>query len=164
LINSLFASFGSGIYEPSTGVLLHSRGMSFRTDPHHPNAIAPGKRPLHTIVPGLLRRAGRAVMPFGVMGGHYQAAGHAHFLSQILDHGCDIQEAADRPRSFAVGGKLSLERTLSKETGDGLRRRGHSVEWSEIPIGGAQAIWIDHDRGVLFGASDHRKDGMAIGF
>jgi gamma-glutamyltranspeptidase/glutathione hydrolase len=163
LINSLFASFGSGIYEPSTGILLHSRGMSFRTNPDHPNAIAPGKRPLHTIIPGLLRRAGRTLMPFGVMGGHYQAAGHAHFLTQILDRGCDIQEAADWPRNFAFDGKLLLERTLSKEVGDDLLRRGHCVEWSETPIGGAQAIWIDHDRGVLFGASDYRKDGMALG-
>jgi gamma-glutamyltranspeptidase/glutathione hydrolase len=162
LINSLFAPFGSGIYEPTTGVLLHNRGTGFRTDPMHPCAIAPSKRPLHTIIPGLLFCEGRPVMPFGVMGGHYQATGHAHFLSQVLDRGLDIQAASDEPRSFCFNGKLSLERSLSQAIFDDLAARGHAVEWSELPIGGAQAIWIDHDRGTLFGASDHRKDGMAL--
>jgi gamma-glutamyltranspeptidase/glutathione hydrolase len=163
LINSLFAPFGSGIFEPNTGVLLQNRGWSFRTDPEHPNAIGSRKRPMHTIIPGLLCREGRVVMPFGVMGGHYQAAGHAHFLSQIIDHGCDIQEASDRPRSFAFDTKLTLERTLSSDLASELARRGHQVEWSEVPIGGAQAVWIDHERGVFLGASDHRKDGAALG-
>ncbi|HUF19457.1 MAG TPA: gamma-glutamyltransferase family protein [Burkholderiales bacterium] len=164
LINSLFAPFGSGIYEPKTGVLFHNRGIGFRTDPKHPCAIAPRKRPLHTIVPALICRDGKPIMPFGVMGGHYQAAGHAHFLYQVLDRGLDIQVASDEPRSFAIDGKLSLERTVSPAAADILARRGHAVEWSELPIGGAQAIWIDHQRGVLFGASDHRKDGMALGY
>jgi gamma-glutamyltranspeptidase / glutathione hydrolase len=101
-------------------------------------------------------------MPFGVMGGHYQATGHAHFLSQILDHGLDIQAASDAPRSFAFDGKLSLETTISQTAFDELARRGHAVNWSDFPIGGAQAIWIDHQRGIMFGASDHRKDGMAL--
>jgi gamma-glutamyltranspeptidase/glutathione hydrolase len=164
LINSLFAPFGSGIYEPTTGVLFHNRGTGFRTDPKHPCAIAPRKRPLHTIIPGLLYRNGKPIMPFGVMGGHYQAAGHAHFLSQVLDRGFNIQTASDEPRSFAFDGKLSLERTLSQAIADDLTRRGHAVQWSDFPIGGAQAIWIDHQRGILLGASDHRKDGIALGF
>ena len=162
LINSLFAPFGSGIFEPTTGVLLHNRGTGFRTDPRHPCVIAPHKRPLHTIIPGLLFRDGKPIMPFGVMGGHYQAAGHAHFLSQILDRGLDIQAASDEPRSFAFDGKLSLEKTISQAAFDDLARRGHAVNWSDFPIGGAQAIWIDHQRGIMFGASDHRKDGMAL--
>ena len=162
LINSLFAPFGSGIFEPRTGVLLHNRGTGFRTDPKHPCVIAPHKRPLHTIIPGLLFRDGKPVMPFGVMGGHYQAAGHAHFLSQILDRGLDVQSASDEPRSFSFDGKLSLERTLSQGVFDDLARRGHAVDWSDLPIGGAQAIWIDHQRGIMLGGSDHRKDGMAL--
>lgn len=163
LINSLFAPFGSGIYEPETGVLLHNRGMGFRTNPDHPSAIAAGKRPMHTIIPALLYRDDKPVMPFGVMGGHYQAAGHAHFISQILDRGLGLQEASDMPRSFAFNGKLSLETTISPAVKADLEARGHTVEWSEFPIGGAQAVWIDCDRGVLTGASDHRKDGMALG-
>jgi gamma-glutamyltranspeptidase/glutathione hydrolase len=102
-------------------------------------------------------------MPFGVMGGHYQATGHAHFISQILDHGRSIQAAADAPRSFAFDGKLSLESTIAPAIKDDLARRGHIVEWSDFAIGGAQAVWIDEDRGILIGASDHRKDGMALG-
>jgi gamma-glutamyltranspeptidase/glutathione hydrolase len=163
LINSLFAPFGSGIFEPQTGILLHNRGTGFRTDPRHPSAIAPRKRPMHTIIPAMLYRDGRPVMPFGVMGGHYQATGHAHFISQILDHGRGIQAAADAPRSFAFDGKLSLESTIAPDIKDDLARRGHIVEWSDFAIGGAQAVWIDESRGVLFGASDHRKDGMALG-
>ena len=162
LINSLFAPFGSGIFEPTTGILLHNRGSGFRTDPRHPCAIAPHKRPLHTIIPGLLFRDGKPIMPFGVMGGHYQATGHAHFLSQIFDRGLDIQAASDAPRSFAFEGKLSLEKTISQATFDELARRGHAVNWSDFPIGGAQAIWIDRQRGIMLGASDHRKDGMAL--
>ncbi len=162
-INSIFAPFGSAIFEPRSGVMLHNRGASFRTDPAHPNAIAPGKRPLHTIIPGLVCRDGRPVMPFGVMGGHYQATGHAHFLSQVLDQGLDIQSASDAPRSFAFGGELSLESTMDADVQAELARRGHAVKVADEAIGGAQAIWIDHARGVLFGASDHRKDGLALG-
>lgn len=162
-INSLFHGFGNGMFDPETGVLLNSRGSSFRAYPGHPNSIAPRKRPMHTIIPGLLCKNERIVMPFGVMGGHYQATGHAQFISQILDHGSDVQAASNAPRSFAFDGKLSLERTISPEIKDDLAARGHLVEWSDAPIGGAQAIWIDHERGVLIGASDHRKDGMALG-
>ncbi|WP_046866760.1 gamma-glutamyltransferase family protein [Microvirga massiliensis] len=162
-INSLFAAFGTGIYAPRSGVLLHNRGISFTTQPDHPNAIAPGKRPLHTIIPGMVVKDGRAVMPFGVMGGHYQATGHAHFLTRVLDWGEDIQQASEAPRSFAFAGRLQLESTIPPDVAEELVRRGHDIEWMEAPIGGCQAILIDHDRGVLYGASDHRKDGMAAG-
>jgi gamma-glutamyltranspeptidase/glutathione hydrolase len=164
LINSLFNSFGSGIYAPKSGVLLHNRGWGFRLDASHPNALAPGKRPMHTIIPGMVMKGGRAVMPFGVMGGHYQATGHANFLSNVFDLGMDIQSASDAPRSFAYDGPLSLEPTYGRELGDDLARRGHQVSWAEAPLGGCQAIWIDHARGILLGASDHRKDGMALGY
>ena len=164
LINSLFYPFGSGIYAPKSGVLLHNRGWSFRAKPGHPNSLGPRKRPMHTIIPGMMMQNGRAVMPFGVMGGHYQAAGHANLISNILDHGLDIQSAAEAPRSFAFDGVLSLETTVSPDIKADLAARGHDVRWSEEPIGGCQAIRIDHERGVLLGASDHRKDGLALGF
>jgi gamma-glutamyltranspeptidase / glutathione hydrolase len=164
LINSLFYPFGSGIYAPKSGVLLHNRGWSFRAKPGHLNSLGPRKRPMHTIIPGMLRKDGRTVMSFGVMGGHYQAAGHANLLSNIFDKKMDIQTAAEAPRSFAFDGVLSLETTIDPAIRDDLRARGHDARFSEEPIGGCQAIRIDYARGVLFGASDHRKDGLALGF
>jgi gamma-glutamyltranspeptidase/glutathione hydrolase len=164
LINSLFYPFGSGIYAPQSGVLLHNRGWSFRARPGHLNSLGPRKRPMHTIIPGMMMQNGRAVMPFGVMGGHYQATGHANLISNILDLGLDIQAAAEAPRSFSFDGVLSLESTIPAAVKDDLAARGHNVRWSEEPIGGCQAIRIDHERGVLFGASDHRKDGLALGY
>ncbi|GAC1547875.1 MAG: gamma-glutamyltransferase family protein [Beijerinckiaceae bacterium] len=164
LINSLFNPFGSGIYAPRSGVLLHNRGSSFRTIPGHPNAIGPRKRPMHTIIPGMVVKDGLATMPFGVMGGHYQAAGHASFLSNVFDLGLDIQAASEAPRFFAFNRSLSLESSIARHVGDDLAARGHSVVWSQDPIGGCQAIHIDRSRGVLLGASDHRKDGFALGW
>lgn len=162
-INSLFNPFGSGIYAPKSGVLLHNRGYGFRLKPGHPNALAPNKRPMHTIIPGMVMKDGRCQMPFGVMGGHYQATGHGNFLSNVFDLGMDIQAASEAPRSFDFDGVLSLETTFGKNIGEELAARGHNVSWSESALGGCQAIWIDHERGALLGASDHRKDGVALG-
>lgn len=164
LINSLFFAFGSGIYAKNAGVLLQNRGCGFSLAPGHPNVIAPSKRPFHTIIPALVSKAGKTVGSFGVMGGQYQATGHAHFLSQVLDCDLDIQAASDQPRSFFVDGAISLEPTISAATRAELEARGHLTRWADEPLGGCQAIWIDHDRGVLWGASDHRKDGIALGY
>lgn len=164
-INSLFHSFGSGYLTPKTGVMLHNRGESFVTDPDHPNCIAPGKRPMHTIIPGMAVKDGRAVMPFGVMGGQYQAMGHAWFLGNLFDFGLDLQEAMDLPRVFAgPDGPVEIESGIPVETVEALRARGHKTVRAAKPIGGSQAVWIDWDEGVLTGASEPRKDGCALGY
>ena len=163
-INSLFSSFGTGILAPECGVLLHNRGTGFRTIPGHPNAIAPRKRPLHTIIPAMLVKDGRAVMPFGVMGGHYQAVGHAHFIHRLLDRGMDPQHAAEQPRILPLNGLLQVERANPDSIVSDLKNRGHEVLMLDVPLGGCQAIWIDRDRGVLIGGSEPRKDGLALGY
>ncbi len=163
-INSIFWSFGSGILAPKSGVVLHNRGSGFRVDPNHPNGLKPGKRPLHTIIPAMASKDGRAVMPFGVMGGHYQPTGQAHVLVNMVDYGMDPQAAIDNPRSFHDGMTLQLEAGFPAETAEKLQRMGHQVEPAPEPLGGGQAIWIDWKRGVLIGGSDQRKDGMALGY
>ena len=163
-INSIYDSFGSGLVCPETGVLFHNRGSCFSLDPQHPNAIAPGKRPLHTIIPALAMQDGRPAIAFGVMGGHYQPVGQVQVLTSVLDFGLDPQEALDAPRSFAYGGELQLELGVPAATAEALRRRGHRVVPAGRPLGGGQMIMIDHQRGVLRGASDPRKDGLALGY
>jgi gamma-glutamyltranspeptidase/glutathione hydrolase len=165
-INSLFGFFGSGIMGPSSGVLLQNRGQGFTLTPGHPNTIAPGKRPLHTIIPGMVMHRGEVCMSFGVMGGHYQAMGHAHFLSRVIDYHMDMQSAIDAPRYFPRPGTstIEVESTVPAATVDELKHRGFIVVRPDIPLGGAQAIWIERSTGVLIGASDPRKDGCALGF
>ena len=161
-INSLFGAFGSGLCTPS-GIMLQNRGASFAIDAHHPNRIAGGKRPMHTIIPGMVGDGDHAVMPFGVMGGHFQACGHAHFLTNVIDYGMDPQAALDCPRAFHFGGVLTLETTIGQATAERLAALGHDVRWAGVPHGGGQAIAIDRATGVLSGGSDPRKDGCALG-
>ncbi|HYW77058.1 MAG TPA: gamma-glutamyltransferase family protein [Gammaproteobacteria bacterium] len=165
-INSLFDEFGSCLTDPETGVLLHNRGQSFSLRDDHPNAMGPRKRPLHTLIPGMVTRGDRVCMPFGVMGGHYQALGHVQFLSRLLEYGHDLQECADLPRVYPCveTGTVEVESSLPQGVVAELRERGHRPVPSTEPIGGAQAVWIDWENGVLTGASDPRKDGCALGY
>ncbi|MDK4732314.1 gamma-glutamyltransferase [Rhizobium sp. CNPSo 3490] len=165
-INSIFHSYGSGLMAPNSGVLFHNRGQSFSLKQGHPNAIGPRKRPMHTIIPGLVTRHGKTVLSFGVMGGHYQAMGHAHFLSKLFDFGLDIQTAIDLPRLFPLPGTATVEAEARLRTsiGENLEARGFKVVAPNWAIGGAQAIWIDDQHNVLLGGSDHRKDGCALGY
>ena len=164
LIYSICHGFGSGLASDKFGILLHNRGAGFSLSEGHPNEIGPGKRPLHTIIPAMLANAeGRITMPFGVMGGQYQAAGHARMMTNLFDYGMDIQSALDAPRSFPENGRLKLERTIPESVQADLAARGHDAYVPDTPIGGAQAIVIGDD-GVLIGASDPRKDGAAVGY
>ncbi|MDP6951550.1 MAG: gamma-glutamyltransferase, partial [Alphaproteobacteria bacterium] len=129
-----------------------------------PCCIAPGKRPLHTIIPGMAMKDGRAMMPFGVMGGHYQPIGHVHLLTNMLDYGMSPQEALDFPRAFAIDGELRVERGLPGDVCETLAGYGHNVVEASFPVGGGQAIAIDWDTGVLTAGSEPRKDGCALGY
>ncbi|WP_343080228.1 gamma-glutamyltransferase family protein [Ostreiculturibacter nitratireducens] len=164
LIYSIYWAFGAGIASSKFGILFQNRGAGFTLERGHPNEAAGGKRPMHTIIPGMLRREGRLVMPFGVMGGAYQPAGHVAVVNNLGVYGTDPQEALDAPRAFPDAGKLKLERGHSASVKAGLAAMGHDVTISPAPLGGGQAILIDHEAGVLIGASDPRKDGCALGY
>ena len=166
LIYSTFATFGAGIGTDKFGLLFHNRGSGFNLTPGHPNEIAPGKRPMHTIIPAMSGQGDTIDTTFGVMGGQYQACGHAHVLSNLVDFGMDPQEALDAPRVFAnpQSGLLDVERGVPAEVRQALADMGHAVNTPDRPIGGGQMIMTDQTRGVLIGASDHRKDGLAIGY
>ena len=163
LIYSIFHGFGSGIASEKFGILLQNRGAGFTLEQGHPNELGAGKRPMHTIIPGMLAENGIPTMPFGVMGGAYQPNGHARFLSNLNDFGMDAQSAIDAPRAFADGGVLKIEKGYSEQVRAELTDLGHKIEVPNGPIGGAQSIKIS-ENGVLIGASDPRKDGCALGY
>lgn len=163
LIYSIFNGFGSGIASDKFGILLQNRGSGFTLEEGHPNELKGGKRPMHTIIPGMLRKKGKIIMPFGVMGGAYQPNGHARLASNIVDFGMDPQTAIDAPRAFSDRGDMKVEKGYTETVRQELADMGHAVSIPETPIGGAQAILI-RDDGVLEGASDPRKDGCALGY
>ncbi len=162
LIYSIFWGFGSGLASSKFGINFQNRGAGFTLAKGHPNEAAGGKRPMHTIIPGMLRKGGRVIMPFGVMGGAYQPTGHARFVTNLTDYGLDPQTAIDAPRSFSSADGMEVERGYSDAVRSDLAAMGHKVIIPETPLGGAQAILIDGD--ILIGASDPRKDGCALGY
>ncbi|HVN86329.1 MAG TPA: gamma-glutamyltransferase [Candidatus Binatia bacterium] len=170
LINSLFMPFGSGMVAGDTGIVFHNRGYGFSLDPAHPNCIAPGKRPFHTIIPAMLLKEHRPIVSFGVMGGDVQAQGHVQVVSNMVDYGCNIQEALDFPRfNYLDGINVAIEDDYESATRTELTRRGHAVLGESAALlrggfGGGQGIMIDPATGAYWGGSDRRKDGSAIGF
>ncbi len=163
-INSLYSGFGLGVCTEQSGIMLTNRGACFTLEADHPNTFGPNKRPLHTIIPGMTMRDGRCDMSFGVMGGAYQPMGHVQIVNNMLDYGMDVQQAIDFPRFFFEDEKILVESGTPRAVIDGLIARGHTVVKAELPWGGAQAVQIDWDRGVLIGGSDARKDGLALGY
>ena len=163
LIYSVYHSFGSGLASDRFGIGFQNRGAGFTLAEGHPNELAGGKRPLHTIIPGLARFPNGRVLPFGMMGGAYQPAGHARLISNLVDYGMDLQEAIDAPRAFNGPEGFAVETGYDPDVLADLAARGHAPGWSEAPLGGAQAIAIDPS-GLLTGASDPRTDGCALGY
>jgi gamma-glutamyltranspeptidase/glutathione hydrolase len=163
-INSLYDRFGSGIVAGGTGICLHNRGRSFRLVSGHPNALAPGKRPLHTIIPGLATRDGALWAVFGVTGALMQPQGHTQLLINLLDHGMSPQDAVDHPRHRHEDGTLFLEGRVGEAEVERLREMGHRVEVGAdyiLRTGGAQLIRV-LESGVRACGSDPRKDGCAL--
>ena len=184
LINSLFEGFGTGLVVPGTGIILQNRGALFSLDPEHPNALAPGKRPYHTIIPGMATRGDELWLSYGLMGGFQQPQGHLQVLVNMIDFGLDPQAALNALRfrvqmgweaavkeglsqeSFMEG--VAVEESLPQDTFRELQRRGHNL----IPVsgyerkifGGGQVIQRDPETGVLRGGSEPRKDGCAMGW
>ncbi len=163
-INSIYHSFGSAITAPKSGILLHSRGYGFRFTPGHANSIAPRKRPMHTLIPGMALKDGVPVASFGVMGADFQPTGHVHVLTNMYEYGMDPQEALDSPRVFYVGDALAIEQGVPETIVKELIAMGHKVNIVSEPWGGGQIISIDRKRGILIGGSDPRKDGIALGY
>jgi gamma-glutamyltranspeptidase / glutathione hydrolase len=173
LIQSLFMGFGSGLVAEGTGVVLHNRGAYFSLEPGHPNELAGGKRPLHTLSPAMALRDGRPELVYGTMGGDGQVQTHVQLLHNIYELGLDVQRAIDAPRfvygrdsESALADLVRVESRMPAELLAGLRMRGHAIEILgpfDSTLGHASAIAIDRARGSLAGAADPRADSAALG-
>lgn len=166
MIQSTYMGFGSGVVVPEWGISLHNRGCGFVTTPGHPNCVAPGQRPFHTIIPGFLSHNGRAVGPFGVMGGHMQPQGHTQVIVNMLDYGMHPQAALDAPRwRWEKDETLRLEHATPRHIVEGLLARGHRVVIEPTPseFGRGQIIWRQDDGSYVAG-TEMRCDGVAVGW
>jgi gamma-glutamyltranspeptidase/glutathione hydrolase len=164
LIQSIYESFGAGIVAGDTGIALHNRGNLFSLREGHPNVLAPGKRPFHTLVPAMVMKDGRPWLSFGVMGGDMQPQGHVQVLLNLIEFGMNVQEAGEAPRFRHTGNGLLVESAITPEARFGLDQRGHRLTNGIGSFGGFQGILFDHRTGVMMGGSDPRKDGLAIGW
>jgi gamma-glutamyltranspeptidase/glutathione hydrolase len=164
LIQSIFSAFGSGLVAGDTGIVLHNRGAGFSFDPNHPNRLEGNKRPFHTLVPAMVFQNGNPWLTFGVMGGDMQTQGHVQVLLNIIDFGMDVQRAGEMPRFRHFESGLALESAIGEDIRSALKSKGHKTTTSPGMFGGYQAIMIDPKTGALFGGSDPRKDGCAIGW
>jgi gamma-glutamyltranspeptidase / glutathione hydrolase len=174
LIQSLFKGFGSGIVADGTGIVLQNRGASFSLDEGAANGLAPGKRPMHTLIPGMIFDGELPWSVFGCMGGHGQAQTHLQLVTRMIDHGMNPQEAIESPRwvsgpdtSNDPEHLLKLEPEFGAEVTKQLEQMGHAVRTTESfssAMGHAQAIRIDWQNGVLIGGADPRANGYALGW
>ncbi len=176
LIQSNYTGFGSGYCVPEFGFGIQNRGGLFNLDPKSPNYLEPRKRPFHTIIPAFATRQGKPWMAFGVMGGDMQPQGHVQIIVNMIDFDMNLQEAGDAPRfhhggsseptgtMMTTGGVVHLENGVPDEVLRELRRMGHRIEETIGIFGGYQAVAIDHETGVLSGATESRKDGCALGY
>ncbi|MFM8726971.1 MAG: gamma-glutamyltransferase [Planctomycetaceae bacterium] len=176
LIQSNYRGFGSGVCPPGLGFSLQDRGEMFDLEPGRMNSYAPGKRPFHTIIPAFVTKGGQPFMSFGVMGGATQPQGHVQILMNVIDFGMNLQEAGAAQRilrsgsseptgeRMTAGGTVALEAGFPQELPDQLRQRGHILKPVRGEFGGYQGIMFDSERGIYFGASESRKDGMAAGY
>ena len=164
-IQSNYQGFGSGVVVPGTGISMHNRGYGFTLEDGHPNQVAPGKRPFHTIIPGFLLKDGQAVGPFGVMGGFMQAQGHMQMVINTVDYGMNPQASLDAPRWRWDGGRsVTIEPDADPAIIAGLEARGHEVVVaSDQAFGRGQIIWKLPGGGYVAG-SDKRADGCAAAY
>ena len=170
-INSVFSNFGSGMVVPGTGIVLHNRASLFSLDPEHPNSLAGGKRPYHTIIPAMTTVNGELSLCYGVMGAFMQPQGHLQLINNMVDLDMNPQEAIDALRFQVVEGGVILEEGVDSDVVRELESRGHRVNimaglqrGGAGGMGGAQAIYRDPESGVLWGGSEPRKDGCAVGW
>jgi gamma-glutamyltranspeptidase/glutathione hydrolase len=176
LIQSNYRGMGSGMVPPQLGFMLQNRGELFSLNPNDANALEPGKRPFHTIIPAFITKNNQPIMSFGVMGGDFQPQGHVQIIMNILDFGMNIQEAGDalrfshsgssKPTGYKANskGQINIETGFNSSTILELNKMGHKIGYNPGSYGGYQAIWYDKKRGIYIGASESRKDGMAAGY
>jgi gamma-glutamyltranspeptidase/glutathione hydrolase len=176
LIQSNYFPFGSKVVPGNVGFVIQNRGALFALDDTHPNRLEPHKRPFHTIIPAFVTKDGKPYFTFGVMGGDFQPQGHVQILVNMIDYGLNVQAAGDAARIAHAGsatptglpakgvGTVQVERGVSDETIAALRALGHTVTRARGAYGGYQGILIDWENGVLHGATESRKDGVAAGY